>query len=123
MTHLHAKMGHRKIHTFNGLARKAHEMDILSTLCFKTGNDTEGKKKNCKINPEIQALKTKINSEKKNLTVSLGTTVRISIPDVDKGLGNSHNVSSCNKCDRNCFYQLELLKELKRKCVRDQNSL
>ncbi|GFX13965.1 integrase catalytic domain-containing protein [Trichonephila clavipes] len=88
---LACKKCREKIHTFCGHASKDDEMDILCTLCYRTKNAIEGKIIS-KINLEIQAKKIKMNSGKKLPTVSLETTVRVPIPDIDKGRGDLRNI-------------------------------
>jgi hypothetical protein len=105
----------RKIHRFCGHASKGdgdEEMDILCTLCFKTENAVKGKI-DSKFNLEIQAKKMKMNSDKKFPPPSLGATVRVLIPDINKGPGDSrHLLAVVMSMTEDGFYRLvELLKE------------
>ncbi|KAI4496192.1 hypothetical protein M0804_000002 [Polistes exclamans] len=60
----------------------------IQIYCGHTSKDNENAiedKINSKIKLEVQAKKMKMNSENEFPTVPVGTTVQVSIPDVDKG--------------------------------------
>ena len=64
-------------------------------------------KLNSKINLEIQAKKMKMNSKKKFPIASLGATVHVFIPDVDKGWCDLSNIlAAVMIVTEDSFYQL-----------------
>ncbi|GBM66486.1 hypothetical protein AVEN_129271-1 [Araneus ventricosus] len=101
------KVPSKNSYNFCDHASKDNELDILCTRCFKTEHDIECKI-NSKINLEIQAKnKTKMNSEKKFPTSSLGTPVRVPIPDVHKVRDDSQNILAvARSVKKNGFYRL-----------------
>ena len=73
-------------------------------------------RKECKANLEIQAKIMKINSDKKFPPASVGTTVRVPIPDVDRGRGELRNILAVvMTVTQDGFYQLGTTEGIVRK--------
>ncbi|KAI4482629.1 hypothetical protein M0804_008482 [Polistes exclamans] len=97
----------RKMHTFCGFASIHNENDILCNLCFKIENAIEHKIQ-CKIQLEMQSNnnKRKINSKNQFPIITLGTNVRIPIPNVNKVRNNSNILAVVINMTEDGFYQL-----------------
>ena len=79
---------------------------LLCTSCSRNEKVIEVRKE-CKANLEIQAKKMKINSDKKFPPASVGITVRVPIPDVDRGRGELRNILAVVMAvTQDGFYQL-----------------
>ena len=63
----------------------------LCTLCFKAKHATEERKRS-KSFLELQAKKTKPDSDKTFPPPPVGASVRVPIPEVDKGRGDLRNI-------------------------------
>lgn len=65
--------------------------DPISTIQSNNENAIE-KRRKAKINLENQAVKMKTWSDKKLNPADVGATVRVPVPDVDKGRGDARNI-------------------------------
>ena len=87
---VHAICGHA-IKDGGGEEIEGYGVNICCTICFNIENAEENKRQS-KSNLETQAKKMKMDTDKKFPPASLGDTVRVPIPDVDKGRGDPRNV-------------------------------
>ncbi|KFD69436.1 hypothetical protein M514_07937 [Trichuris suis] len=89
----------RKVHAICGHAirddryekMEGYEANILCNLCFNIDNAGKAKVES-KLNLEIQAKRMKVDSDKQFLPARLGATVRVPVPDVDRGRGDARNL-------------------------------
>jgi hypothetical protein len=121
----------RNIHSICGVVRKkADEVDkeneakVLCLLCFEKENTVAGRK-NAKENLEKQSKKMKKDSDTKFPPISLGFTIRILVPDIDKGRGDAGNILAIiMRVTEDGFYQLGTTKGiLKQLYARSQFTL
>uniref|UniRef100_A0A0A9W4T5 Ribosomal RNA small subunit methyltransferase H n=1 Tax=Lygus hesperus TaxID=30085 RepID=A0A0A9W4T5_LYGHE len=79
------------MHITCGKTNTDHEDELLCYLCSTAENALEQRKRSIS-HLETQAKKMKCESDKKFPAVPAGTTVRLPIPDLDKGRGDLRNV-------------------------------
>ncbi|KFD63443.1 hypothetical protein M514_24369 [Trichuris suis] len=104
----------RKVHAICGHAirddryekMEGYEANILCNLCFNIDNAGKAKVES-KLNLEIQEKRMKVDSDKQFLPARLGATVRVPVPDVDRGRGDARNLLAVVMSVReNGFYRL-----------------